>query len=174
MRTPHLPEGSRRGRSRRPEPWSADSEQQEVRQYRFVLRTAALDALEAAHREALTSMTPQDRVKVLQGVREGLVAGLRASADDVRTVAHLLTIGERRTPGAFLRACEPATLRQLAQRVIVAEASFGLFGGYDAWDGAEPTPAQEREDSEFAEGWRAHLSGRDEMGGRSYDGWGGV
>jgi hypothetical protein len=174
VRTPHLPEGSRHGRPGCPEPWSAESEGQDVRQYRYLMRTAPLDALEAAHGEALTSMTSQDRLKVLHAVRDGLVAGLRASPDDVPTIAHLLTIGERRLPGAFLRSCDTTTLQQLARGVIVAEATFGLFGGYDAWDGEDPTPGQDRDDSQFAEGWHARLGTRDGTGGRSYDGWSGA
>jgi hypothetical protein len=145
-----------------------------IRQYRFLLRTASIDALEAAHREALTAMSPDRKESVLQGVREGLVAGLRASPDDVRALAHLLTVGERRSPGAFLKSCDPATLHELAQAVLLSEASFGLFGGYDVWDGAEPTQGPERDDSEFGERWHAHRLGRDELSARSYDGWGGV
>ena len=145
-----------------------------MRQYRYLLRTAPLDALEAAHVEALSSLSSTERLEVLRSVREGLVAGLRASADDVPTLAHLLTRGERRSPGAFLRSCAPSSLQPLAEAVIVAEASFGLFGGYSAWDGQEPTPPTERDDSEFAEGWHARLGTRDETGPRSYDGWGGA
>ena len=42
-----------------------------IRQYRFLLRTAPLDALEAAHVEALTPMAPEVRAAVLSGVQEG-------------------------------------------------------------------------------------------------------
>jgi hypothetical protein len=138
------------------------------------LRTASTDALEAAHREALTAMSHDRKQSVLHAVREGLVAGLRASPDDVRAVARLLTIGERRSPGAFLKSCDPVTLHELAQYVIMSEASFGLFGGYDVWDGAEPIQDPEADDSEFGERWHAHLAGRDELSARGYDGWGGA
>lgn len=158
----------------RPETWSVESEEQEVRQYRYLLRTAPLDALEAAHVEALLSLGAQERLEVLRAVRQGLVAGLRASSEDVRTIAHLVAKGERRSPGAFLGSCNPPALKVLAEGVIVAEASFGLFGGYSAWDGLEPTPPDERDDSEFAQGWHARLGTRDETGPRSYDGWGGA
>ena len=55
-------------------------------------------------------------------------------------LAHLLTLGERRVPGAVLRACDPTVLVHLARAVIDTEAAFGLFGGYAGWDGAEPEP----------------------------------
>ena len=50
-------------------------EDQVVRQYRFLLRTAPLDALEAAHADALGRMTEADRAGVLAAVQRGLVTG---------------------------------------------------------------------------------------------------
>lgn len=109
-----------------------------MRQYRFLLRTAPVDALEHAHAEALGAMQRPVRAAVLTGVHRGLVAGLRLDPDDTRRIAHLLVSGERRHPGDFLRACPLDALRLLAEGVLAAEASFGLFGGYAAWDGTEP------------------------------------
>lgn len=137
-------------------------------------KDANLDALKAAHREALEELSPEDRSRVLHGVRDGLVAGLRASADDVTTVAHLPTVGERRAPGAFLSACDLHALEQPARAVNVAEAAFGLFAGYATWDGHEPERSPERDDSEYAEGWHTRLAGRDDTGARAYNGWGGA
>jgi hypothetical protein len=124
-----------------------------VRQYRFLLRTAPADALEAAHVEALDAMGENGRAAVLRGCQTGLVAGLRLTADHVRSLAHLITLGERRAPGAFLAACEPHALRDLADRVLAAEASFALFGGYAFWDGTEPILDPGVDDSAFAERW---------------------
>jgi hypothetical protein len=132
-----------------------------VRQYRFLLRTAPADALEMAHVEALSGLRWRERGNVLTAVQEGLVAGLRLHRDQVRALAHLVTLGERRVPGAFLGALDPSTLRHLADRVVVAEASFGLFGGYAAWDGSDPVAAEEPwTDSGFAERWRTPLTVR--------------
>src|SRR6476661_2628515 len=94
-----------------------------VRQYRYLLRTAPVDALEAAHVEALAGAPDGVREAVLDAVREAFVAG------------------ERRNPGAFLAACDPGTLGVLAKDVVGSEAAFGLFTGYATWDGAEPGPA---------------------------------
>jgi hypothetical protein len=124
-----------------------------VRQYRFLLRTAPVDALEAAHVEALDEMGEDGRAAVLRGIQTGLVAGLRLTPDRVRPLAHLITLGERRAPGAFIGACEPHTLRELADRVVVAEASFALFSGYAGWDGTEPVIDPGVDDSAFAERW---------------------
>jgi hypothetical protein len=132
-----------------------------VRQYRFLLRTAPTDALEMAHVEAFSGLGWRDRGQVLAAVQDGLVAGLRLDRDDVRALAHLVTLGERRAPGAFLSALHPPSLRRLADLVVLAEASFGLFGGYAAWDGADPVAAEEPwTDSGFAERWRTPLTVR--------------
>jgi hypothetical protein len=129
-----------------------------VRQYRFLLRTAPLDALEAAHAEALEQLGPHHRSAVLRAVQVGLVAGLRLGPYDVRRLARLVSLGERRAPGAFLRASEPHVLRALADAVVLAEASFGLFGGYAAWDGSEPpTPEDGWSDGGFGEPWHDAL-----------------
>lgn len=143
-----------------------------VRQYRFLLRTAPADALEMAHVEALSQLRWRERGHVLAAVQDGLVAGLRLQRDQVRALAHLVTLGERRAPGAFLASLDPVTLRRLADLVVVAEASFGLFGGYGAWDGSDPeAPEEQWTDSGFAERWRTPLTVRvtylDHAGGPS-------
>ena len=141
--------------------WSPQHEDQSVRQYRFLLRTAPLDALEEAHVEVLAPMPRARRAMVLWAVQDGLVAGLRLQPDDVRPIAHLVTLGERRRPGDFLRACLPSVLLELAEGILVAEAMFGRFGGYAAWDGAEPqlTEGGEWVDGGFGEQWHDALMG---------------
>jgi hypothetical protein len=113
-------------------------EDQAVRQYRFLLRTAPADALQAAHHEALDHLGEDQRELVLTAVRDGLVAGQRLSPGDTGAIARLVSIGERREPRAFLDACDPTALHALADAVNHAEAAFGLFAGYAAWDGADP------------------------------------
>ena len=114
-----------------------------VRQYRYLLRTAPADAVEAAHAECLPRLSEADRAAVLTAVQTGLVAGQRLTPDAVPKIAHLVVSGEHRDPGAFLRACPPASLVALAQAVIHSESCFGLFGGYAGWDGADPEPVDD-------------------------------
>lgn len=146
--------------------WDPETEDQAVRQYRYLLRTAPLDALESAHLEALGAMAVTRRRAVLDAVVEGLLAGERLTPHDVRPLAHLLTVGERHEAGAFLRACEPRALLDLAERVILAEASFGLFSGYAAWDGSEPRSPQVPADSAWGERWHDRLVADREGTGR--------
>ena len=116
----------------------AQPKDQNVRQYRYLLRTAPLDALQAAHHEALDHLAEGQRALVLTAVRDGLVAGQRLTTDATAAIARLVSIGERRDPRAFLDACDPGALRALADGVNHAEAAFGLFAGYAAWDGVDP------------------------------------
>lgn len=117
------------------------AEDQTVRQYRFLLRTAPTDGLRAAHHEALATLGSGQRGSVLRAVQDGLVAGGRLTADDVDALARLVTMGERRDPGAFLAACDDTVLHSLAAAVVESEAVFGLFAGYADWDGLDPEPA---------------------------------
>ena len=109
-----------------------------VRQYRFLLREASPDAVEAAHTEALSRLPGEQRRVVLTAVQRGLVVGQRLQPDDYAQVAHLIVLGERRLPNAFLKVCQSETLLALAQAVIDAEACVGLLGNYAVWGGADP------------------------------------
>jgi hypothetical protein len=132
-----------------------------VRQYRYLLRTAPADAMEAAHVEALESLSEEHRSAVLRSVQVGLVAGLRLSPDRVRDLAHLIALGERRTPSAFLSAMTPEGLRRLADAVVLTEAAFGLLSGYAGWDGADPAPPEHGwTDGGFGERWHDALTAR--------------
>lgn len=119
---------------------TAPTEDQVVRRYRYLLATAPADALQAAHAEALEGLDEPGREAVLRAVQEGLVAGGRLRPGDTVAVARLVVHGEQRAPGEFRRACDPATLHALADRVVGSEAAFGLLGGYADWDGADREP----------------------------------
>ena len=141
-----------------PDPGASRSEEDPVvRQYRFLLREASPDAVEVAHTEALPRLTEHQRQAVLSAVQRGLVAGQRLRPDDTTQLAHLIVLGERRTPNAFLTACDPTTLLALSQAVIDSDACFGLFGRYAAWDGADPEP---EDVSAWADAGFSHDSGR--------------
>jgi hypothetical protein len=116
-----------------------------VRQYRYLLRTAPVDALEHMHREALARMTHEDCAAVLQTVQQQLVTGSRLHPDDVQALARLVVLGERRSPGVLLRHCDTAVLRRLSDLALVSEAAFGLLTGYAAWDGRDPEPPPEED-----------------------------
>ena len=128
-----------------------------VRQYRFLLRQAAPDAVEAAHAEALAQLPVGQRRLILAAVQQGLLAGQRLGPADTAQVARVLVLGERRSPNAFLSSCPSDVLLTLAQTVLDSEACFGLFAGYAAWDGADP---QSEDDSAWADAGFDPDSGR--------------
>ena len=149
---------ARRGKQAQP---SDRPEDQAVRQYRFLLRTAPQDALEAAHVDALSAIGPQHRETVLRTVQAQLVAGAHLHADDVKPLAHLMTLGERRSPGVLTSSIPDPALSELARALIDSEPAFGLFGGYAEWDGVDPTAPEEHDDSEYGEHWHTVLGTRD-------------
>ena len=77
-----------------------------------------------------------DETCVMTATQSALSAGARLSPDDYGPIAHLITLGERRTPGPLLGAYPAQALQALAEAVVHSDAVFGLFGGYAAWDGA--------------------------------------
>lgn len=115
-------------------------EDKAVRQYRFLLRTAPTDALEAAHAEALPRLSALERADLLRTVQETLMAGQRLTSDDHAALGHLMTLGERRTPGVLLSAYPAAALQCLAEELLTTDAVFGLLAGYAEWDGVDPEP----------------------------------
>lgn len=137
------------------------AEDQTVRQYRYLLRTAPIDALEHAHVDALKAIGPQGREIVLGTVQAELLTGAHLQPDEVTAVAHLVTVGERRRPGALTTSLPATTLHALAHEVIHSEPAFGLFGGYAAWDGLDPQPVPEHDDSEYGERWHAAVHPKD-------------
>jgi hypothetical protein len=120
-----------------------------VRQYRYLLRTAPVDALEAAHREAIPLLTQSDQAALLATLRSSLLVGDHLTTGDHARLAHLVVVGERRVPGQVLKALPSVMLLDLAAKVLDSEASFGLLSGYAGWDGHDPAPT---DDSAWADG----------------------
>lgn len=152
---------SRFSRHNRQSPAGTEAQDQVVRQYRYLLRTAPLDALEHVHLEALRAIGTQARQAVLSTVQAQLLTGAHLGPDDVTALSHLCTAGERRRPGALTTTLPPDILHALAYEAIHSEAAFGLFGGYAAWDGSDPQPPPEHDDSEYGQRWHASLHTKD-------------
>lgn len=112
-----------------------------VRQYRYLLATAPVDALEGIHVEMLDAMSGAQRGLVLQALGDAFGTGRHLGADEVRKIAHLIATGAARHPRAWLEGLPPAVARELAEDALNSEAAFGRLNGYVDWDGtsAEPT-----------------------------------
>jgi hypothetical protein len=73
--------------------------------YRYLLRTAPPDDLEAAHREAFEQLTPDQRRRVLEGLAAQVGPAEAGAADDSPAgLARLATRAELRQPGTMERA----------------------------------------------------------------------
>lgn len=74
-----------------------------IERYRYLLRTAPPDALEEAHAEAFTRLTPEQRQQVLTELGSQVPESERATSDDPRALARMATRAEVRQPGTLER-----------------------------------------------------------------------
>jgi hypothetical protein len=81
-----------------------DSDTAAIERYRYLLRTAPPDAIEQAHREAFSQLTPDQRRQVLTQLGSQLPASERATSDDPGSLARMATRAEMRRPGTLERS----------------------------------------------------------------------
>jgi hypothetical protein len=72
-----------------------------IERYRYLLRTAPPDAVEQAHAEAFSQLTPEQRRRVLAELGSTLPAAERATSDDPQSLARMATRAEMRNPGTL-------------------------------------------------------------------------
>ncbi|GAB3077596.1 hypothetical protein [Pedococcus soli] len=114
-----------------------------VRQYRYLLTTASVDALQGIHVEVMGSLSVADRARVLGALLDAFATGRHVDATETDKVAHLVAVGAHRAPLAWLDSLGRTFARRLAAGVLDTEASFGRFNGYAAWDGESPEPVED-------------------------------
>lgn len=99
-------------RDRRPAPQVPQAPQQRrlsedelaIERYRYLLRTAPPESIEAVHAEAFAKLTPEQRQQVYRSLAEQAPAGERISSDDPQSLARAATRQELRQPGSMERA----------------------------------------------------------------------
>jgi len=83
------------------------TDEQAIARYRYMLRTAPLEAIEQAHAEAFAALTPEQRRTVLEELKREMPEIERAAAtrtgDSAGALAQLATRAEIRQPGAMER-----------------------------------------------------------------------
>jgi hypothetical protein len=161
-------------------------DEQAVERYRYLLRTAPPDAIEQAHTEAFTQLTPEQRRLVLEGLSADLPAHERSDRDDPRSLARMATRAEMRRPGTMERTfggMNPAggigmgglmagsflsTIAGVVIGTAVADAIFNDGGdGEGSSDGSEGESDQgDNADS----GDSGDFSGGDDFGGGDFGG----
>lgn len=75
-----------------------------VDRYRYMLRTAPPDAVEQAHAEAFSRLTPEQRRQVLAELGQTVPASERAASDSPQDLARMATRAEMRQPGTLERS----------------------------------------------------------------------
>lgn len=116
------------------------AERPDVRQYRYLLGTAEVGALEGLHRDSLAALDPLVRGHILRTAQDRLLSGRELTVDDIPAMAHLVAAGEVRTPGILVSALTQAALERLAHFVVTHASAAPLLEGYGAWDGHDPDP----------------------------------
>lgn len=92
-------------RPQAPAPQPAPSaDEQAVERYRYLLRTAPPDQVEAAHAEAFAQLTPEQRQQVLTQLGDAVPAAERPTGDDPQQLARAATRAEVRRPGTLERS----------------------------------------------------------------------
>jgi hypothetical protein len=122
-------------------------ERPQVRQYRYLLRSADLPTLELLHQDALATLDVLIRAHILRTSQDRLLSGRELTVDDIAGLAHLLCAGELQTPGIVVSALTEAALERLAHRVITLADAQPLLDGYGGWDGVDRAPSRVQETS---------------------------
>lgn len=88
-------------------PAATSADDQAIARYRYLLRTAPPETIEAAHAEAFAQLTPEQRGRVLASLADAVPERERAAtataADDPRALARVATRAELRQPGTMER-----------------------------------------------------------------------
>src|SRR4051812_41395179 len=81
----------------------ARRDEEAIRRYRYLLRTAPPEAVEQAHAEAFARLTPDQRRQVLGQLANNVPEYEQVRDDDPRTLARMATRAEMRQPGFLER-----------------------------------------------------------------------
>ncbi|MET4157880.1 hypothetical protein [Agromyces sp. PvR057] len=74
-----------------------------IERYRYLLRTAPPESIEAVHAEAFAKLTPEQRAQVYRALAEQAPPGERLMSDDPSSLARAATRAELRAPGTMER-----------------------------------------------------------------------
>ena len=84
-----------------------DADEQALRRYRYMLKTAPPETIEQAHEEAFAKLTPEQRAQALRELAaetpEEERSALAGGRDDPKSLARLATRAEMRRPGTLER-----------------------------------------------------------------------
>ncbi len=97
-----------------------------IERYRYLLRTAPPESIEAVHAEAFAKLTPEQRHQVYVSLSEQAPAGERITSEEPAALARAATRSEMRQPGSMERAFAGASANG---RPMQAGPSMGAMIG---------------------------------------------
>ncbi|MDR6907562.1 putative membrane protein YgcG [Agromyces sp. 3263] len=147
-----------------------------IERYRYLLRTAPPESIEAVHAEAFAKLTPEQRHQVYQSLAEQAPPGERIASEDPTTLARAATRAEMRQPGTMERtfAGTSANGRPMqagpSMGAMIGSSMLGTIAGVVI--GSAIAQAFLPDASSFDAGADAGDSGADAGGDASADGGG--
>ena len=160
-------------------PEGRSPDEQALERYRYMLKTAPPETIEAAHTEAFAKLSPEQRRQVLTGLAAATPAAERAAAeatspDDPAAMGRLATRAEMRQPGIMERSFGGgggggfggSLLGSFAMGFagsMIAQSFFSSMGGF-GHDGA-PAAAEPADDSDQQASNEVDDGADDDMGG---------
>jgi hypothetical protein len=107
-----------------------------IERYRYLLRTAPPESIEAVHAEAFAKLTPEQRAEVYRALAEQAPPGERLVSDEPSALARAATRAEVRSPGTMERAfagANAANGRQMqggpSMGAVVGGSMLGTIAG---------------------------------------------
>lgn len=87
-----------------PPPPRLSEDELAIERYRYLLRTAPPESIEAVHAEAFAKLSSEQRAQVYRTLAEQAPVGERLASDDPQALARAATRQELRSPGSMERA----------------------------------------------------------------------
>jgi hypothetical protein len=108
-----------------PQPQGRSDDEIAVERYRYLLRTAPPEAIEQAHEEAFSRLTPEQRRLLFQQLSADAAPGDAPRGDDPHSLAQSATRSELRQPGTMER-----TMTGPSFGSMVGSSLLGTVAGY--------------------------------------------
>jgi hypothetical protein len=116
-----------------------------LERYRYLLRTAPPEAIEQAHAEAFSQLTPEQRGEVLRRLGQDLPSAELPTKSDVQSLARAATRAELRRPGMVEKSLGAASVGQMfgssllgtvVGSFVASAVAEQFLGGFESWSEA--------------------------------------
>lgn len=101
-----------------------------IERYRYLLRTAPPETIEAVHREAFAKLTEEQRAVVYEELSKGAGTGERPLSSEPATLARAATRAEMRQPGTLENSFSNPAYRGPGFGSMIASSLIGTVAGY--------------------------------------------